>query len=82
MTMFGGEQRARFVRMTVFGGEQRARFVRMTVFGGEQRARFVQSSPAKAGYATAGRMTMFGGENVQGSSSLLQLKLDTPRQAG
>jgi len=29
---------------------------------GEQRARLVQSSPAKAGYATAGRMTMFGGE--------------------
>jgi len=29
------------------------------MFGGEQRARFVQSSPAKAGYATAGRMTVF-----------------------
>ena len=32
MTVFGGEQRERFVRMTVFGGEQRARLVRMTVF--------------------------------------------------
>ena len=59
MTVFGGEQRARLVRMTMFGGEQRARLVRMTMFGGEQRARLVQSSPAKAGYATAGRMTMF-----------------------
>ena len=59
------------------GGEQRARLVRMTVLlryfvypsYGEQRERFV-------------RMTMLLESNVQGSSSLLQLKLDTPRQAG
>ena len=30
--------------MTVFGGEQRARLVRMTMFGGEQRKRDVQPS--------------------------------------
>ena len=50
------------------GGEQRARFVRMTMFAGEQRARFVQSSPAKAGYATAGRMTVLMESSVQGSA--------------